>query len=1052
MFGFLKKIFGTAQDRQVRRYAKIVEQVNKWDEKFKSLTDEELRHKTVEFRLRFQGGEGVDALLPEAYAVVKNACRRLCGIEIHVSGYNQKWDMVPFDVQLIGAAALHHGCIAEMQTGEGKTLTAVLPLYLNALTNKPVHLVTVNDYLVQRDCQWGGSVLRWLGLTTSALANSTPQEERKTVYLADVVYGTASEFGFDYLRDNSMASRKEEQVQRGYHFAIVDEVDSILIDEARTPLIISGPVPVSRQMYDELKGGVASLVMKQRDLCNKLASEGRRILEQANLPEKPFVEKIVALEETSAEETNKEEKSVKKKNKQQLSSEEEALRKLWLVSKGTPNNKVLKRLKEDPAIRAGLDRMDLYFYADANKEEKIQVLSELFMIIDERASEFELTDKGIHAWQDVTGGHLDDFVMMDISHEYLKVDEQEELDEAGKMQAKLQVKEEDVKRKERAHNLRQLLRAHLLMEKDVDYMVQEDKIVIVDENTGRPQPGRRFSDGLHQAIEAKEGVAIQKETQTYATITLQNYFRMYDKLAGMTGTAMTEANEFKQIYKMDVLDIPTHRRCARIEHNDEIYMTEREKYNAILKEVNTIHALGRPVLIGTESVEVSEKLSRIFKQNKLEHVVLNAKQNDREAEIIAAAGKRGAITIATNMAGRGTDIKLEQGIAEIGGLYVMGTTRHQSRRIDRQLRGRCARQGDPGSAKFYVSFEDSLLRLFASPRMTTILQRFRPPEGEPISAGMLNKSIETAQKRIEQRNYVIRKHTLEYDDVMNKQRQELYAFRNDILHDESLEPLATELLETVCKFAAEQFFKNQSQENGWDPEGYRQWLMQHFPLTFEERFFDREYADIIELEKLAATKIVSAFKEKLAREIAKIPVSDDPQFSLSPVQHVNEAMRNLMIRKTDQLWQEHLLIMDHLRSDVNLRTVGQRDPLTEFKHESFALFEEFSKNLRIEIAQALFRFEMVVRMSPSLEQLLSQLKMETNRSLVPELEEEKAMRRQEGLGRDDFQSQVAIQEEESEKLMPLLVGNKLKRNETCPCGSGKKYKKCCGVNGVQEEE
>jgi|694.fasta_scaffold62427_2 preprotein translocase subunit SecA len=1023
MFGFLKKIFGSAQDRQIRKYAKLVAQVNQWDEKFQSLSDEELRHKTVEFRERLQKGETLDQLLPEAYAVVKGCCRRLRGTEIHVSGYNQQWDMVPFDVQIIGGIALHQGCIAEMQTGEGKTITAVMPLYLNALSGKPVHLVTVNDYLAQRDCEWVGTVLRWLGMTTGALTNGTSQEDRREVYLADVVYGTASEFGFDYLRDNSMVIRKADQVQRGYYFAIVDEVDSILIDEARTPLIISGPVPVSRQMYDELKGGVAELVRRQRDFCNRLASEARKYLEKPDQPEGQAVE------------------PQPKKDKAQREREEEAVRKLWLVGKGTPNNKILKRLKEDPDIRADLDKLDLYFYSDTNKEERARVLAELYMIVDEKANEFELNDKGIQAWHDVTGGSTNDFVMLDISHEYLKIDEDPNLDEAAKLQAKLAVQEEDAKRKERAHNLRQLLRAHLLMEKDVDYMISDGKIVIIDENTGRPQPGRRFSDGLHQAIEAKEGVLIQKETQTYATITLQNYFRMYEKLAGMTGTAGTEANEFKQIYKMEVLEIPTHRPCVRKEFNDEIYMTEREKYNAILKEVREVHEQGRPILIGTESVEISEKLSRIFKQNKLEHVVLNAKQNDKEAEIVANAGRRGAITISTNMAGRGTDIKLEKGIADIGGLYVVGTTRHQSRRIDRQLRGRSARQGDPGSAKFYVSFEDSLLRLFASPRMTAVLQRFRPPEGEPISAGILNKSIETAQKRIEQRNYVIRKHTLEYDDVMNKQRQEIYAFRNDIIRLEDVEPLAIELLESVCSSAADQFFKSRAQEGGWDPEGYRQWLMRHFPVTFEEGYFDQEYMDITELEKLAADKIVKAFKEKLERENQKVLASSAEIGQVIPRKPSNEAVRSLMIRKTDQLWQEHLLVMDHLRSDVNLRTVGQRDPLTEFKHESFNLFEQFSRTLRTEIGQDLFRFEMVVRQRPTLEQLLSVLRMETNRSLVSDLENPSDQLPPNESPQPDSQQEVG-----EEKLEPIVAGPKVGRNDLCPCGSGKKYKKCCGLS------
>lgn len=1025
MFAFLKKLFGTAQDRTVRKYRKIVDQVNIWDEKFQSLSDDSLREKTAEFKARLGKGETLDDILPEAYAVVKNVCRRLCGTEVHVSGYDQKWDMVPYDVQVIGAIAMHNGSISEMMTGEGKTLTAVMPLYLNALTGKPVHLVTVNDYLAHRDCQWVGTIFRWLNLTTGSLTNDTPQDKRKEIYQSDIVYGTASEFGFDYLRDNSMATSSTQQVQRGYFFAIIDEVDSILIDEARTPLIISGPSPVSRQMYDELKNGVDLLVRRQRDYCNRLAAEARKVLEKGATPEG---------------------EAPRKKDKKQEEDEQEALRKLWLVSKGTPHNKVLMHIKEDPDMRAGIDKWDLYYYAEQNKEERTKALADLFIIIDEKANEYELTDKGIHAWQECTGAESgDDFVMMDISHEFLKIDDDASLDAEAKVQRRLAIQEEDSKRKERTHNLRQMLRAHLLMEKDVDYIIQDDKIIIIDENTGRAQPGRRFSDGLHQAIEAKEGVSIQRETQTYATITLQNYFRMYEKLAGMTGTATTEANEFKQIYKIDVLEIPTHRPPQRKDFNDEIYMTEREKYNAILKDVRTTHETGRPILIGTESVEISEKLSRIFKLNKLEHTVLNAKQNEREAEIIAHAGKRGAITVATNMAGRGTDIKLEPGIAEIGGLYVLGTTRHQSRRIDRQLRGRCARQGDPGSSKFYVSFEDSLLRLFASPRLTAILQRFRPPEGEPISASMLNKSIETAQKRIEQRNAAIRKHTLEYDDVMNKQRQEIYAFRNELLSADDVGPLAVELLESVCTNIAEQFFKNRGEEGGWDPEGFRQALIMRFPVSFPEGYFDSDHMDIADLEAMASEKIIQAFKDKLARENGKVP--PPPKELDKPFLPANEAVRNLMIRRVDQLWQEHLLRMDHLRSDVNLRTVGQRDPLMEFKRDAFTFFDEFSRNVRTEIAQDLFRFEIVTRPVPTIQEMLAGLQLETKRSFLPEIEQSPSSTDD---GSEATDGEENYSSRPQEKQQPVVAGSRTGRNDLCPCGSGKKYKKCCGAQ--QDDE
>ncbi len=972
MLNLLKKIFGTAQDRILKKYEKTVREINRLEETLTPLSEEALRHKTVEMRERFVQGESLDQLLPEAYAVVKNACRRLCNTEVHVSGYNQNWDMIPYDVQLLAAIAMHYGAIAEMQTGEGKTLTAAMPLYLNALSGQPVHLVTVNDYLVQRDCEWIGAIFRFLGLSVDALTSSTPHHLRKSVYAADIVYGTSSEFGFDYLRDNSMAQNKEEQCQRGHFFAIVDEVDSILIDEARTPLIISGPATASRQMYDELKDDVSSVVRLQRDLCNSLATQARKSLEK------------VGRFETATEK--------RKLSKEEGAEEKEALRKLWLVGKGTPYNKILKRIKEDPDLRADIEKWDIYYYAEPNKEERTEALSELFIIIDERSNEFELTDKGIQAWSDSTKDpeRKSDFVMLDLGHEYATIDDNLELGEEEKLQQKVILREEDAKRKERAHNLRQLFRAHLLMEKDVDYIIADNKIVIIDEHTGRPQPGRRFSDGLHQAIEAKEGVAIQGETQTYATITLQNYFRLYKKLAGMTGTAITEANEFKEIYKLEVLAIPTHRPCQRKDLDDEIYMTEREKYNALLKDIQHIHAHGRPILIGTESVDVSEKLSRILKQHKLPHTVLNAKNHAKEAEIIADAGMSKAITVATNMAGRGTDIKLKEGVAQIGGLHVIGTTRHQSRRIDRQLRGRSARQGDPGSSKFYVSFEDALMRLFTSPRITAFLQRFRPPEGEPISAKMLNKSIETAQKRVEQRNYAIRKHTLEYDDVMNKQRTEIYAFRNEVLHVEDTLPLIPEILESVCIQMSQKFFPHPENRESWNPEGFRQWLLTQFPITFEEGVFEDDYLQLQDIETKAIEQVLVAFEKKIAHEAKKIAAVQEtlnsPQPLMKPEHILSEVIRNLLIRNIDKLWQEHLLNIDHLRTEVGLRAVGQKDPLLEFKHEAFTLFDTLSLKIKTEIAQALFKFEMLLPKQQSAPpKPAPRLHYRTDLSLMPEL-------------------------------------------------------------------
>lgn len=978
MFGILKKIFGTAQSRTLKKYAKIVKIVSQFEVSFQDLDDQSLISKTNELKQRYQKGTSLEELLPEGYALVKVACRKLLGSEVFVSGYQQKWDMVPYDVQVLGAIAMFHGTIAEMQTGEGKTLTASMPLFLHALTGKAVHLVTVNDYLAKRDCEWIGSIFRKLGLSVSYLTNDTPLPERKAVYASDIVYGTASEFGFDYLRDNSMAMRSLEKVQRGHFFAIIDEIDSILIDEARTPLIISGPASESRQMYDTLKAPVSQIVRSQKELCQTLASEARKTLDDLSF----FKEGLPKL------------------NKQQNQQAEEAFQKLWIVSKGVPRNKILKRIRENPDLRAQIEKWETYFYSQQNKDEKAKALSKLFMIVDEKANEYELTDKGIQLWADIHQEHGDqDFVMLDLGYEYAEIDKDPSLNEQEKVEKKLLLREEDAKRKERSHNLRQLFRAHLLMEKDVDYIVQEDKIVIIDENTGRPQPGRRFSDGLHQSIEAKESVAIQKETQTYATITLQNYFRLYDKMAGMTGTAMTEAGEFKELYKLEVLEIPTYRPSNRKDHNDEIYMTEREKYHAILQEIKEIHSKGRPILIGTESVEISEKLSRILKQNKLSHTILNAKNHALEAEIIADAGKKGAITLATNMAGRGTDIKLQEEVTTLGGLHVIGTTRHHSRRIDRQLRGRSARLGDPGSSKFFISFEDSLMRLFASPRMTALLQRFRPPEGEPISAKVLNKSIETAQKRVEQRNYTIRKHTLEYDDVMNKHRQEIYSFRSEILEMESPSQIAKELIEEVC-------FEKKKELSSF--EEYRQFLMTQFPVTITE-------------EDAIVEKVIEAFEQKLEHQKLLIQSLRGEEDLKNPTHILQEVIRNVMLRKVDLLWQEHLLSIDHLREDVHLRAIGQKDPLLEFKHEAFFLFDQFSQRLKTEITKDLFRFEMLPPPQQRKDKLLEKLQLHAQRPF-PSAEETTPKK---------------------SKIEPISGDPKVGRNVDCPCGSGKKYKKCC---------
>ncbi len=927
MLGLIKRLIGSSQERIIKKISKIVETVNQYDLSYQNLSDQLLKSKTQEFQSRYAAGESLDSLLPEAYGVVKSVCRRLCGTQIAVSGYTQEWDMIPYDVQIIGAIAMHMGFIAEMQTGEGKTLTATMPLYLHALTGRPVHLVTVNDYLAARDASWVGEILRWLGISTGVLSNGTPLSKRKEVYSCGVVYGTASEFGFDYLRDNSLAKSKEELVQRGHYFSIIDEIDSILIDEARTPLIISAPALRSNPTYQDLKDSVTNLVKMQRDLCNHISMEVKQSLD-----------KYLSQDELPKD----------KKQQEQISL---LCNKLWLVSKGMPLNKFLRRVREHPDLRALIDKWDIYYHADQNKEEAHEKLSQLFLVLDEKSNDFELTDKGIHTWNNFLPKATDDFVMLDLGYEYAVIDEDNTLSLEDKLKRKIAIRELDSNKKSRVHALRQLLRAHLLMEKDKDYIIENGKVIIIDEHTGRPQPGRRFSDGLHQAIEAKEGVVINQETQTHATITLQNYFRLYEKCSGMTGTAITEAQEFKEIYNLNVLQIPTFKPCHRIDFHDEFYMTEREKYTAIVREIIEIHRQGRPILIGTESVEVSEKLSRILRQNHVSHNVLNAKNHVREAEIIAKAGVFGAVTVATNMAGRGTDIKLDKEAENVGGLHVISTTRHSSRRIDRQLRGRCARLGDPGSSKFFLSFEDELMRLFSSPKINALIQHFRPPEGESISDKMLNRLIETAQKRVEARNYSIRKHTLEYDDVMNKQRQEIYRFRSDVLLSTDMFTFIKSLLEDACDIG---IYEICSVANKIDLDRLSTWISESFPvnLTIEQL----KHHDGDNLVEFITGHVIAAFDKKcqlIKRELLQI---DD---SLNTNDVIQEMICSLIVSQLDKLWQEHLLEMDLLRSEVNLRTIGQKDPLIEFKYEAFSLFTTLVQQLKVEIACNLFRVQLV---------------------------------------------------------------------------------------------
>jgi preprotein translocase subunit SecA len=945
----LQRIFGSSGERTIKSYLKIVKKICKREEELQNLSDIELKNQTFVLKQKLKDGAHVDDILIDAYAVVKNACRRLCGKQVNLLGNVQIWNMIPYDVQIAAAIAMFKGAIAEMQTGEGKTLTATMPLYLHALTEKPVHLVTVNDYLAERDSQWNGIIFSFLGLCCKALLNKTSGEERQAIYKADIVYGTASEFGFDYLRDNSMIGSKEQKMQRGHYFALVDEIDSILIDEARTPLIISGTAENSIQMYNDLKVPVYEMVKLQRDFCNTLASTARRDLEKLG---------IIANKEISENKLTKEQKEEKKG----------AIEKLWLVSKGTPTNKILKRYLENPDIRNEIEQVDTFYFSDQNKEAKAKITKDLYLLIDEKNHDFELTDKGIRQWV----GDSSAFTMLDLGFEYAEIDKLD-IEEKEKLAKKVALREEDARRKEMSHNIRQLFHAELLMEKDVDYIIAERKIVIIDENTGRPQPGRRFSDGLHQAIEAKEGLFVQQETQTLATITLQNYFRLYQKLSGMTGTALTESKEFKDIYNLDVLAIPTHKKCIRKDIHDELYISEREKYVALLKEIETVHKTNQPILIGTESVEISEKLSRILKNANLAHTVLNAKNHAKEAEIISKAGIKGAITVATNMAGRGTDIKLEEGVDALGGLYVIGTTRHSSRRIDRQLRGRCARQGDPGKSKFYVSFEDSLMRKFAPPRVASMLQKFRPPEGESISHPILNKSIETAQKRVEMRNFQMRKHTLEYDNVMNMHRSEVYAFRESILQADNTLPLASRILSDFTESVCRKFNEEYKENKNLSIDRLNELLAEHIPCTLSKKITLPINDQVFILIK---EEILSTFKAKLKSEAGIISVLQRLNGHLiDPLPVLNDVIRSILLRSIDRKWQKHLLAIDHLKAEVFMQSIAQKDPLQEFKHEAFHLFHDFSNSVKQDITHQLFSFTMMMPNEKELQKQLSQMQI-----------------------------------------------------------------------------
>ena len=991
MFSFLlQKFSGRHHRKYVEKCRPVVARINQFETQYQALTEDQLQAKTGEFRARLQQGETLDAILPEAFAAVKNAARRLVGREISVCDHQLTWDMVHFDVQLIGGICLHEGRIAEMATGEGKTLVATLPLYLNALTGKNAQLVTVNDYLARRDSEWMGHLYRFLGLTVGCIQQQMHSENRREMYARDITYGTASEFGFDYLRDNGMATRKEDQVQRDHFYCIVDEIDSILVDEARTPLIISGPAPIEReQPFTRLKPGVEQLVSAQLRFINKLVKEATDLLEK---------------KDATAEE------------------KQTAAMKMLQVKLGMPKNKLLLRLQENPEWRKLLDKTDVEMHSDFNKEELYKWKEELFFVIDEKNHQADLTEVGRNKLRpdDPDAFVLPDLatIFIDIEKETAKTPEQKE---AAKREAqqKYEVVSEDI------HALSQLLRAYSLYERDVEYVVQDGKVIIVDENTGRIMSGRRWSDGLHQAVEAKENVTIERETRTYATVTIQNYFRMYEKLAGMTGTAETEATEFHEIYRLAVTQIPTNKPCIRVDKNDSIFKTRRDKYNAVVKQIQEAQQRGQPVLVGTVTVEQSEVLSRMLKRAGVIHTVLNAKFHQQEAEIVTRAGHRGSVTIATNMAGRGTDIKLGEGVRELGGLLVVGTERHESRRIDRQLRGRCSRQGDPGMTKFFLSLEDDLMRLFLQGNLASKIMEGAMQEGEELEHPWLNRSIESAQKKVEQQNFSIRKRLLQYDDVLNKQREVVYGIRNGALHSERPKDIIFEMIEDEVASRLESAgFDGKGGAASTNVESLVGWLNAHFPVSARvEEFATRGDFDAVLKDLVERIKKAYALKESVEDSAA-----------------LGGLERYIVINAIDHHWQEHLTEMEELRRSIGLRSYGQKDPLNEYKGEAFRFFEELMNNVRLQICTSLFRSATNRDAFENLFAILSRSARLQGPAAAPT-----------ALA---AASQAAAPTEtapaaEEIKLPSVTIRRdtpKVGRNDPCPCGSGKKYKNCHGAS------
>ena len=924
----LKKIFGSKSDREVKKILPLVSKVNQFAEKLKTksedelisrakeikseiissriIYEEELKGKnlsTKDFQKLLQKDEQskLNDFMPEGFALVKEVCRRLVGKSWDVTGQSLEWNMIPYDVQIAGAIILHNGKIAEMKTGEGKTLVATMPIFLNALTGRGVHIITVNDYLARRDAEWMENVYKKLGLTVGYLQNSMDNNQRRAAYNCDITYGTNTEFGFDYLRDN-MSLSSDDQVQREHSFAVVDEVDSVLIDEARTPLIISGSVdaPVDTT-FQELKPLIQNIVRKQNSLVSELVKQAEQLLQSNDDPEAGL--------------------------------------KLLQANRGMPKHRQIRKIFQESGMIKLSQSVESTYLRDKRMHE---VDDDLYFSIDEKSHIIDLTEKGR---QLLSPDNPETFIIPDLGELLNDIDSRENLSQMQIAQEKEKAHQLNAERSGKIHNINQLLRAFTLYEKDVEYVIQDGKVMIVDEFTGRVLPGRRYSEGLHQALEAKENVTIERETQTLATITIQNYFRLYDKLAGMTGTAETEAEEFGNIYDLDVTVVPTHAQVIREDRNDLVYKTKREKYNAVIDEIIHCHKNGQPVLVGTISVEVSELLSRMLKRKSIPHNVLNAKQHQKEAEIVSRAGQLGAITIATNMAGRGTDIKLADGVIEKGGLHILGTSRHESRRIDLQLRGRTGRQGDPGSSQFYLSLEDDLMRLFGSDRIARIMDKMGVEEGEVITANMVNRAISNAQKKVEGRNYGIRKHLLEYDDVMNQQRQVVYDIRNQALHGEDMKETVLEFIEEYVNDELES--QNSTIPDEWDWENLKQNFASHLLVDADPESMQKE----LKQKDLTLNMIRDFIIEKTndiysARE------------ALVPEDIMRGFERFVVLRTIDEKWKDHLYSMDQIREGINLRAYGQKDPLLEYKSEGFKLFQIMMGELNRTTVQRLLRTQL----------------------------------------------------------------------------------------------